>query len=174
MKRGLVLLIFLCLYQLDIQAQRHIKGVKGFEVLGGITGKGYQGQVGFIKYFSNKVYGKCNVAFESGKLVDSYKNSVGTSGFILDITAAYTVYNLNDNLFINPIFGISAATESVQKTDFTPSTTSFIYGGFGGLELEFFLTDEFVIVVNGTQRYYLNSNLGTARFFTNIGLKYCF
>lgn len=148
---------------------RHLKGQKGMEVMAGITEHSQVFGSGFSQYLSSNLYLKGLLGFESGTI-----SNVDFTAYLMDVTAYYTVFNINSRVFINAVLGASGIYEETEPLESTFKQEGFSPGIIGGLEIEVFFNDKIILITNGSQRYYFLSELGENRWLATAGLKYIF
>jgi len=148
---------------------RHVKGIQGIELGGGISDLGAAGLVYYSKYFSHKWYGKIGFIYEINN-DPRFKTKTLTA----DITAARTVM-FKRNFFLSALAGGSVViNETLDGIDSDNSLNTTGVGIMGGAEIEYYLSNRFVIVIDGIVRYIFNSDIGKERFYGTIGLKFTF
>ena len=148
---------------------RHVKGIQGIELAGGISDLGTAGSVYYSKYFSQKWYGKIGFIYEI-KNDPRFKTKTLTA----DITGARTVI-FKRNFFLSGLAGGSVViNETLDGIDSDNSLNTTGVGIMGGAEIEYYLSNRFVIVIDGIVRYIFNSDIGKERFYGTAGLKFTF
>jgi len=163
-------ILMLALSSLLANAQvRHLKGQKALEVMAGITEYSQVFGGGFSQYLSSKLYLKGALGYENGAI-----SNVDFTSYLIDITANYTVFNINSQVFLNAVFGASGIYEETEFLESTFKQEGFSPGIIGGLEIEVFLSDRIILIINGSQRHYFQSELGANRWLVTAGLKYIF
>jgi hypothetical protein len=167
--RYLFAVVILCLMAIPSVGQiRHVKGIKSIDAMYGITGYGSAYQLGYVKYMSDRLYLKFNGFYESGEDAGITYTSYG-----LDIMPAYTLWNPNESLYFNITGGLTFSMDKLTKgAELFSVDDTFKYGGFLGLETEIFLSDKFVLLLGGNQKFLLQTNFGSARYFINGGIRY--
>ncbi len=148
---------------------RHVKGIQGMEFSAGISDLGWAGCIYYTNCFSNRWYGKTGLTYE-------FINDPRFKSWALtaDIAAARTLISRR-SIFINVIAGGSAVIhESVEGFVIENKIQPVGYGLMCGGEIEYFLSNRFVLIGDGILRYIFNSDIGKQRFYGTIGLKYIF
>jgi len=170
MKKIFLPILFVVLSSQLANAQvRHLKGQKGLEVMAGITAYSQVVGGGFSQYISSKLYLKGLLGFENGTI-----SNVDFTTYLIDITANYTVFNIKSQVFFNAVLGASGIYEETEPLESTFKQEGFSPGIIGGLEIEVFLSDRIILIINGSQRHYFQSELGPNRWLATAGLKYIF
>jgi hypothetical protein len=101
MKIKPVLYLFILLLPLTSYGQgRHLKGIRGIELIGGITGQGVYGMLGASQNLSAVTYGKIAVAYEPGSIDDVKYHS-----YMIDASINYTLIQIKDDVFFNAFLG---------------------------------------------------------------------
>jgi len=148
---------------------RHLKGQKGMEVMVGITEHSQVFGGGFSQYLSSNLYLKGALGYENGTI-----SNVDFTAYLIDITANYMVFSVNSQVFFNAVLGASGIYEETEFLESTFDQDGFSPGMIGGLEIEIFLNDKIILLTNGSQRHYFQSELGESRWLVTAGLKYIF
>lgn len=157
---------------LTVSAQRHIKGIKGVDLLGGVTGKGIYGEVGYNKYISNKVFYNIPLRYENAKI-----DQIKISSFSINPSLNYTFYKPWKWLYISAKTGGSIYADYISNTK--PADVDYIsgsgwkmnYGIFLGLETEIYLTDKLSWVLNFRQNYNFSPVSGNWVFYAGTGFR---
>jgi len=173
MKTKIILLIAFLAVGSGAFAQRHLKGIKGLDVLGGATGKGFYGELAFNAYVSNKIYYNIPFRAEAATIDQTKFNSLS-----LNPNINYTFLKPTEWLFISAKGGASLYLDSRGKSS-SDSSSTFIksksqtinYGLFAGLEAEIFLSDKVVWILNFRQNYNFNSYPGHAVWYAGTGIR---
>ena len=147
---------------------RHVKGIQSIDVMAGISGYGQVYQLGYVKYFSSKFYGKLNAFYEMGEYADIGYTSMG-----IDIVPTYTFLKAGEGIYINGLTGLTFSLDQLtQGAEEINVKNTFKYGAMVGAEVEFFITDKIVFLLNGNQRFLLQQNFGNTRFFASAGFRF--
>lgn len=173
MKKQILILIVLIAGTLTCNAQRHLKGISGIDAVGGITSKGFFCEAGYFQYLTAKSYFTIPVRIEVAK-IDGYNlNSIS-----LNPSYNYTLWKPTEWMFINLKAGGSAYYDMRSKTGGTDSllistkTSSLNFGLFGGVEIETYLSDRVVFLVNFRQNYNFKSYPGNTVWYAGAGLRF--
>lgn len=70
------------------------------------------------------------------------------------------------------IENINNGNKSLLDGALIKSKDGFIYGGFGALETEIYLSDKFYLLSRYTYFHHANSEVGKSKFIASVGLKY--
>jgi len=171
MKKPIILLaLFLCVFT-GAFAQRHLKGIKSLDILGGKTGKGYYGEVGYNRYLTNKFYINLPVRAELAKI-----NDVKLYSFSFNPSINYTVLKPTEWLFLSVKAGGSAYLDQRSSAlgdslFYKSSATTFNFGVFGGAEAEIYISDKVVWVINFRQNYNFVNYPGNWVWYAGTGLR---
>lgn len=176
--------IFLCFIVLclsnQVIAQRHIKGIYALDAMYSNTKYGQAYQLGFVKYYSNSLYGKINTFFESAEQPRPTGN-VKANGLGLDLRAVKTLFTTRESIFLNADVGLTGSYEYFSPAlnyldsngnQFSDNKKTIQYGAFIGIEGEVFINDKIVFLLNYNQRYLLAKNFGGTRYYASIGVRY--
>jgi hypothetical protein len=157
----------------SVSAQlRHVRTMKGVEAGYGVTGHGTLFYGGFMTYLSKKSYFKPIVFMERGAQVGIRYQSVGA-----DVAFAYTFTKVGSSVYVNGFAGATASSDQRVGAEGTANfeiPTTFKYGVLAGLEVETFISDRFVFVLNWNQRMLLRDAFGRNRWFGTTGIRYNF
>lgn len=155
-----------------VNAQRHIKGVKGIDALAGATGKGVYGEAAYNYFLSNKVYLNFSGRFEYAKIQD-----VGLQSYSINPSVNYTIYSPAKWLFFSLKGGASGYWEQIDS-DIPDnyevkanSTSTFNYGVFAGVESELFFSNRVSWIINFRQNYNF-ARSGSKVFYGGTGLRF--
>lgn len=162
-------------------AQRHIKGVKQLHIGGGITGKGIFAELGYTQYLNNKIYISGSVLAEPASKITSEVEGgeVSYSSYSALIQGGYNLWN-NETIFLNARAGVGLGIEQGKLSN-KPVTyvgeesqnVFFVAGSIGG-EIEYYLSDKFVVAPYFNQ-WILGvggDKFGNSRFFGGLTLKF--
>lgn len=156
-------LAFVC--SLGAFAQHHTQGTKGFDLGLGITKHGMYFDVNYDMSMSSKVFLKTGIIMELGEV-----STVNYQTYLLDVGAYYGAFNVGHKLYVNPGAGISTKLDAVEISEGNPQNT-IDYGGFVGLELEYYFSDSFGMLIDGKQMYYLAGKFDNYAYFIGTGVK---
>lgn len=160
--------------------QQHTRCDSGVEFLVGATRFGEYSKVGvahvgFVKYFSDRLYGKIDL-FVSRELYRGLPHRV----FGADITAGFTLFQLNDSWYFNLIGGITGSKEFYlfkEKYDLNK------YGVLAGGELEHYFSKRLSVLLNVQERFLVGENKlttrgdiiwGKIRWYASLGVRFHF
>ena len=146
---------------------RHVMGQKSVDLSVGLSGYGGAlGSIYYSQFIKNNLYWKAGGGYE-------FKNSTGdiryTSAF-MDGLGGLTITD-KGSLFLNVIGGITLAMDNVSGIDTSKKKSGFIYGGVIGLEGEFYLVNNIIFVISGTQRIIIPKEFDD-RWYISAGLKF--
>lgn len=176
MKKSIFICVaFLCLIGFKANAQRHIKGIKAIDVMGGLSGKGSYGELGYAHYLNNKFYITVRGRYEKGTINDS----LNFTTYGLNVGANYTLWNPGEGFFFNLCGGGTAqfnqldtkSYDRVKINDGIKQNTQS-YGLFGGVETEVFFGNRVVWLLNFRQNVFFNKSIGSAAFYAGTGLRF--
>ncbi|MEM6734657.1 MAG: hypothetical protein AAF620_01185 [Bacteroidota bacterium] len=176
MKKSLLLcgLLFCLSASLCGQGIRHVKGIKSVDVLYGFNKYGNSVNIGFVNYFSEKIYGKVNlfnaeltqeVVVSETRTLDLDFQRLG-----VDILGAYTGINFNEVVFINGIGGLTLTYNQFKDSE-VDFDSKIKPGIAGGVEIEVFPIDRIAIISNFIQKYTLGEEYSDTRYYINFGLR---
>lgn len=171
MKKSIFTILILTLISISVSAQiRHVKGIRSVDAQVGISGYGMVYQLGYVKYFGTKFYGKVSGYYEMGE-----DSGVSYTSSGLDITAAYTFLKVGEAIYINGVGGLTFALDQLTEgAEELNVESKFKPGVLAGIEIETFITDKIVFVVGGNQRLMLGEEFGNYRYFVSGGFRFNF
>ena len=146
---------------------RHVEGIKSLGINVGFTGSGSFVNIEATNLFTGKLYGKAAIGTDFGK-----SNNIKYSSLFLDIGAAYTAFDISEKVFINGLAGLTASTDKITNIEGPLAESVFKYGAFLGAEIEFFLSNKSILLLNGNQRFMGKDEFGNTRYFFGIGYKF--
>jgi hypothetical protein len=162
--------IFICMIPVLAFGQgRHLTGIPGLALPGGLTGQGAFGSLGVSRNLAANLYGKLAADYEQGTVT-----GVNYSSYMLDAAIGYTLIQIKDDVFFNAYLGASGLYDDIEELDSTIDQSGFSAGILGGAEIEIYISDTIVLLLNGTQRYYFGSDFGNSRWMLGIGMKFTF
>ena len=145
---------------------RHIQGVKSFELGGGVSGYGLFGDVYFTQFFQNNIYWKIGGGYEfkRGKGDTDYSSIFG------DVLIGYTVLD-KGSVFVNVLGGGTAAFDELKGIDTEKNVSGMVYGPVVGAEIEWYVANNVVFVISGTERIIISKEFGN-RWYLGAGLRF--
>lgn len=146
---------------------RHVKGIKAIEVNYGYTKLGNYINLGYSKQVLQQLYLKGTLGFEKGEYKIAKFNS-----YIIDFGAFYSPVNLKKAIFLNFSGGITTNMDTYSNFEPINNAINFNYGAFVGAELEVYVLDSFVLLLNSQQKFLFNPTVGTKVYFLGAGIKY--
>lgn len=170
-KQIVLFIIFSLFFSNILEAQNSIS------FIGGITGeKSYGGLVNYSYSFNNSNFdiGLNYSIFEDTQLQDE---KVSFNNTLLQLGYSHTILrNRSNSININMGLGALAGFESIEDNPklILKSKSGFVAGAYGGLQLDFFVTDNFGFVLRYQQNYFANSTTGNTNPFAAAGLKFNF
>ena len=173
MKTKIILLFAFVAIGSGAFAQRHLKGIKAVDILGGVTAKGYYGEAAFNSYLSNKFYYNLPIRAEFATIQGIKFNS-----YSFNPNINYTLLKPTEWLFINLKGGGSVYLDMRQSSGsadsllINTSASTINYGFFGGVEIETYLSDRVVFLLNFRQNYNFKSYPGNAVWYAGAGLRF--
>jgi hypothetical protein len=176
----LLFIIIVCIAVPDMFAQRYLPGMRGLQVTTGLAVKdGFHSGIAFSQY--TKRADRWVFGAEYLEKRHPYKEiSIPQSQFTVD--AGYYLKFLSDwrkTFFLSLGASAMAGYETVNWNDkvlFDGATISngdsFLYGGVLTLELETYLSDRIVLLVNVRERLLAGSSVGKFQTQAGLGLKF--
>lgn len=154
---------------------RHVKGIKALDISYAKTAFGQAYSLGYVNYFSNKLYGKANLFYEKG---ENKETAILYSSFGADIFACYKIISFNETVYINALGGLTLASDKQDNLGLSTLgydlQSAFKYGGLAGIESETFFSDKFALIIGFNQKYLLNPGFGSTRWFGYAAIRFNF
>lgn len=186
--KGIFLFISLCLCVISLPAQRYLPGQQGLQITGGtVDGFGFlkHRNIGFHLGIARSVYtGSANRWVYGVEYLNKhhcYKHyPLPVAQFTADGGYYYNfLSNPGKDVFVSAGGSLMAGYETVNwgKKKMADGATllnddSFLYGGSVALEIEAFITDRIIVLVNIKERLLFGSSVGKFHFQTGVGVKY--
>jgi hypothetical protein len=167
MKTQFILFIFLLICGSAFGQIRHVQGIKSVDGFFGISQFGNTAGLSFVSYSSSKLYWKVSLFNETGGDQGLTYNSTG-----LDFSYQYTPINFKEIVYFNAQLGLTASLDRLDKNEFYNVSNTMKYGFFGGVEIETFITDRWVFLLNANQRVLFSESFGRYRYFMSAGLRF--
>jgi len=166
MKKYLLLILVMSM-ALGASAQlRHVKGINAAEAGYGIGKYGYQIQVGFSRFLNQKSYVKALLYQENTKL-----RSLSSLSYGMDVSYNYTLYKIKNVFYANAKGGAAFLIDKLKNDD-TNDLKTFKYGILVGVELEYFISSRFQLVLGGNQKYLpQGNNWGNVRYIFSSAIR---
>lgn len=154
--------------------QHHLKGTKGIGMEGGVTKLGVYIGPSFDYNLSPKLYLKTDILGEFGN-VSLDQSTVKLQSYYLDVSMYYNLFKIKDFMYLNAGLGVQGQYAILSDSKEGQGSLSRNIPGFGfyaSPELEFFLSDRFVAMLNYRQAYYIKNEFGKNVAFYGAGLKF--
>lgn len=189
MKYKYIIILF-ALCPLSIFAQRHYKGVSGYEASFGsrLSGQTFDpsGSLYYSKYLSDKTFYKFGFNFWDTEIKVAGKYPEHSYFFNTEFRYAYTLIPANQFLFINVEAGAFVGLERLnsfsnyknpQKTPYVVfpkkfKKNRFVSGVSIGIETEIFLSKRIGLIINVSEYYNPMSKVIKWHTVTTGGIKY--
>ncbi|MCZ8365708.1 MAG: hypothetical protein O9338_24100 [Microcystis sp. LE19-251.1A] len=169
-KLSIILLLLLTVSTVASAQFRHIKGVNSVDLGVGASKYGLHYHGSYVKYFSQKMYGKFTGFYELGSDAGLKFTSIGG-----DAAVAYNFLKVGEGIYINGIGGLTVAMDKITEGAETFEVDQKLkYGFLFGGEVEFFISDKIVFVIGADQRLVLGADFGNYRAYYRGGLRFNF
>lgn len=180
--RKLIVLSFLVLLVTgSLSAQRYLPGMKGVQFTGGVADgfNGFQTELAYSRYDRHSNRWVTGLGLLNRKVSDRVGNIPVSQ---VTVGGGYFINLLSDNrkvFFLSVGLSVMTGYETINwGTRYLPDggmiqdRNRFIYGGSASFEIETYLTDRFVLLLNVRERGMLGGD--TNKFHNDIclGLKY--
>ena len=150
-------------------AQHHIKGRKGVDVGLGLTKHGLYGYGDYNAVIDAKFLMKGGLIVESGKI-----NTSNYTTILANVGGYYTPFTLGHKFYTNIGLGLIGKYDGINAFEGQTEETTISYGGFVGIDLEYYFTSQFGLHIDAKQAYYPGGKFDTQAYFTGLGIKYLF
>lgn len=145
---------------------RHIKGIRGFDLGGGVTKFGNYYQVSYIRFLEDRYFVKPSFSYEAGKIgLTKY------SEYSLFVSFQKCFVKYKDFMFINgglsPVFQMQITNNSVlEKSD-----TFYPFGVSLDINVELFLFNKLALFGSVNEIFTPNDKFGNLRYLLGGGIK---
>ena len=167
MKHLILLLIFICGAK-QSTAQMRFKNQNAIAINGGAATKGYYGNINYQRQISDKgsiIRGDIDYTFTS-RNINVISGNIESNITTFGVAYSYSLQNIFGNrFFVQPYLGGFGGFESYGIADslaeFVDGSTDdgFVYGIYGGLELEYNVSNSISITLNGSHSFNLKSDI---------------
>ena len=151
-------------------AQIHIKGIQGVQLDAGINGMnaGINVNLGYVRFFHPKWHYGVLAGYDQ-----SVENDITYKAYSLKPRLYYAAYSFAEKLFVNALAGSFLSHEqfAFENPEEGVSPSPLAYGVEGGVQLEYYLSSNVSLILEGTQ----GLNFGKAkggRYQINFGMRY--
>lgn len=170
MMKWILTAVLLLSVALSGQAQLiHVKGIEGVSVESGVVLNGYHAGVGYNKYFSNRIYGKGMLSFESAT------RGATTQHLYLGVAeGGYTVKRFGQNIYTNVIAEVGFGGENLKNSVSGSSKGKLVVMEGLGVGAEWCVSESITINLAFVQRFFQLSNSGKNAWQVKTGINYNF
>jgi hypothetical protein len=168
-------IIAMILFSVSLQAQNSQVRSKGISIMGGITGKGYYGELFYNQYLTSKFQIEV-----SGRAELAQINEYAINSYSINPAINYTIFRPVKWVSLNIKAGFSAyVNERTNSTSndvllLNRNTLILDYGAFAGIETEVYLSSRCIWLTNIRQNYNINSSPGNLIFYAGTGVRILF
>ena len=155
---------------------RHIAGIKGIDLMGGVGANCWNAELSYYKFISDVWIFRLGGNFEKTTFP-----STNLTDFTVKPSINYTLFKLNDNLYVNGelglFLGVEKNTAYSPADDLTysyPAASNFIYGAFIGGNVEIYINTNTALIGSFQQHYIGGSDFGNWKYQLNGGLRFIF
>ena len=155
-------------------SQRHLKGTFGVGAEGGLTKFGYYAGPSVDYNLTSKLYLKGDLLGEFGT-IKLTQTQIQLRSYYVDVSCYYNLFKLKDRMYFNGGLGVQGQyaflkDENKGVGSFTQNIPGI--GFYVSPEIEYFISDKFVAMLNYRQAYYVKNSFGKNVAFYGAGLKY--
>ena len=164
-----LLILAIIIVPLISSAQRHLEGMKEIRVGAGITKLGTYGTLGFGYNLKAKLAIGGDVTYEIAK-----SSGIGISTGLLNLGISFNPVNIKETIYFNLLAGIAgsyAALDDISGLKENTKENGINLGGYAGTELDFYLTDKFILTAHYKQFYLPMQFMGKAIYLIGGGFK---
>ena len=148
---------------------RHIKGVKGMEIGGGITKFGSYYQASYLHFIKDKFYMKPSFAFETGKIgLTQYQEHSLFIEFDRDL------FVLKEFLFVSVGLAPAIQVQNTNNEIVKPNNIYYPLGVMMNVNLEFFIFNKVTLNAQVAEIYSPKDKFGAFRYTIGGGVKIYF
>lgn len=174
MKKIIILFSLLLIICNEGFSQRHIKGLKGAYLSGGISKLGYFGKIGGSYNLGRRLYANADVMIENGEVLNFKFQTYNLTGML-----HYIPFNIKDKIYFSLALGPTINLSQVRKVKLSDTGSEkdlnqFDYGLVAGIEVETFISDKFIWLLDTQQRWFISNKFGSLAWYTGTGIKYIF
>ncbi len=145
---------------------RHLQGLKGGELLYGLSNHGEIFGVGGMFYMLDDNSIRVHGSFEQSEIVD-----IALQRYVLDISYAYTPIDISGFAFVNLLAGVTANYSMGKFFERQSPDEGINVGALAGLELEAFVAGMVSFFIKVDQRVHVYDNYGRWRNYSQVGLR---
>lgn len=156
--------------QIELKRYAHIKDQQQFCFGAGIVKDGFNGNVGYGKYFTKNWLIRTDFIYENVKI-----NETTLSGYYISPEANYCFDKVSNRLFLNAKVGLIIGDESLKNNIMVNHPINkLIYGEKIGLKVEYYISTDFSLNLDLEQRFLNNSIVGTISRNAYFSISYNF
>lgn len=194
--KKVILLSIVACFCFSAKAQRYLPGQEGIQISGGVVDgfhlsgeKGFSTDVAFSHYNQNRSHWVFGVSYlQKDKKytplnpyshLNSSLNFVPISQFAVSADYLHNICDIKKISFFNVGFGAMGGYETINwgKQDLEDGATimtpdRFLYGGNVQFEVESYLNDYVVLLLNAKERILFGSRSGTFHTQISMGVKF--
>ena len=181
MKKLIVLSFLVLLAPFTLSAQRYLSGMKGVQFTGGVVDgfNGFQTEIAYSRYNRHSNRWVTGIGLLNRKVSDRMGDIPVSQ---VTVNGGYFINLLSDNrkvFFLSVGLSVMTRYESINwGTRYLPDggmiqdRNRFIYGGSASFEIETYLTDRFVLLLNVRERGMWGGDTNKFHNDMSLGLKY--
>jgi len=167
--------IVIIIFSVSASGQNTIEKAKGISIMGGITGKGYYGELFYNQHLATKFQIEVSSRAERAQI-----NGYAINSYSINPAINYTIFKPAKWLHLNVKAGLSAYVN--ERTNSTLNDVLLVnrntlvldYGVFAGIETEVYMSSRFSWITNIRQNYNINSSPGNLIFYAGTGVRILF
>ena len=174
--RKLLLAVLLSSCSYFAFSQHHLKGTNSVELFGGITDLGYFAGVGYARNLNPKLSYEAALGME----ISTY-DQADFRNYFLFTGVNYDVLELGNKFFLNLSAGAVLnmhiwPVEEIGEDGILREEDKqlFNYGGYIGIEPEYYITDKFIFYLLAQQLFLIQDEPGSLMWLAGGGFKYSF
>ena len=146
---------------------RHIAGFKSIDLDVGLNRFGYQGQLGYTNFLSDRLLLRLSGAIEWGQIgLTTYQTNLLFAGL------NHTIFKNHDKLFVNLGYGVLSGFEISANSYIISNHTTFDYGIYIEANTEYYIINNCAWLVEMRQLLDGGSDFGLFRYYLSTGLRF--
>lgn len=166
MKYIIIILLSLFTFNSFSQELRHSQGNKGLDFSYHFVKPGSAYSLGYVQYLSSSLVLKVKGNYEKGMIGD-----LETKIWQGLPSIGYSIQVLPPVFFLTGEVGLLVGQQEYSNVNFIRKESGIIYGGFYGLELEFYVNNNIAFILNTQQIYARGSDMSPHRFQVGGGIR---
>lgn len=162
----IILFILVAATKIIAQELRHSQGNKGLDFSYHFVKPGSAYSLGYVQYLNSNLVLKIKGNYEKGMIGD-----LETKIWQGLPSIGYSIQVLPPVFFLTGEVGLLIGQQEYSNVNFIRKESGIIYGGFYGIELEFYVNNNIAFLLNTQQIYARGSDMSPHRFQVGGGIR---